>query len=159
MENKDMEMKGYEVVYYIGEYRVYAGNKETFPEKEIAERYKTHYENYPWFDHELIIEEVDYDGAPLGEYQIFNGKKVIDEAHYFGLACCIPGDYFTKSMVDNFMNMLPPAYMRNDCSQIGEPTAHKFDENGVLRPTYPTFKNIADGIWEYCGDCFQDRNC
>lgn len=42
-----MEIKGYEVVYYIGEHRVYAGNKETFPEKEIAERYKAHYENYP----------------------------------------------------------------------------------------------------------------
>ena len=32
------------------------------------------------------------------------------------------------------------------------------DENGNGKATYSTFKRIAEGIWEYCGDCFRGEN-
>ena len=106
----------------------------------------------------LIIEEVDYEGVPLSEYKIYNGKEVIDKEHYFGLDACEIGSYFTEDMVNDFMDMLPPACWRSDCAQIGEPSSHRIDENGNGKATYSTFKRIAEGIWEYCGDCFRGEN-
>ena len=62
-------------------------------------------------------------------------------------------------MVDDFMDMLPPACMRSDCMQIGEPVSHRVDEaNGKGKATYSTFKKITEDIYEYCGDCFKGEN-
>lgn len=151
-------LKGYEVVYYNNGYRLTAGNPQTFPTLKAAEIYKRHYESYPWMDHELLVEEVEYEGVPLSESQLYNGKEVIDKEHYFGLDACEIGDYFTEDMVNDFMDMLPPACWRSDCAQIGEPSSHRIDENGNGKATYATFKRIAEGIWEYCGDCFRGEN-
>ena len=151
-------LEGYEVVYYHKGHRLTAGNPQTFPTRKAAETYKKHYESYPWMDHELIIEEVEYEGVPLSESKLYNRKEVIDKAHYFGLNACEIGSYFTEDMVNDFMDMLPPVCWRSDCAQIGEPTSQRIDENGKCRATYATFKRIADGIWEYCGDCFRGEN-
>ena len=151
-------LQGYEVVYYHNGYRLPAGNPQTFPTLKAAEGYKRHYESYPWMDHELLIEEVEYEGVPLSESQLYNGKEVIDEEHYFGLDACEIGDYFTEDMVNDFMDMLPPVCWRSDCAQIGEPSSHRIDENGNGKATYATFKRIAEGVWEYCGDCFRGEN-
>ena len=151
-------LKGYQVVYYNNGYRLTAGNPQTFPTLKGAETYKKHYESYPWMDHELLIEEVEYEGVPLSESQLYNGKEVIDKEHYFGLDACKIGDYFTEDMVNDFMDMLPPACWRSDCAQIGEPSSHRIDENGKGKATYATFKRIAEGVWEYCGDCFRGEN-
>ena len=151
-------LKGYQVVYYYNENRLFAGNKETFPTKKIAEIYKKNYESYSWMDHELCIEEVEYEGVPLSKSKIFNGKEVIDKEHYFGLNACEIGDYFTEDMIDSFMNMLPPAFQRSDCFQIGDPVSCRNDESGHGRTTYDTFKKVFDNIWEYCGDCFLGEN-
>lgn len=151
-------LKGYQVVYYNNGYRLTAGNPQTFPTLKAAEAYKKHYESYPWMDHELIIEETEYEGVPLSESKLYNGKEVIDKEHYFGLNACEIGSYFTEDMVNEFMDMLPPACMRSDCAQIGEPSSHRIDENGKGHATYATFKRITEGIWEYCGDCFKGEN-
>jgi hypothetical protein len=72
------------------------------------------------------------------------------------------GDYFTEDMVDGFMNILPPACMRSNCSQIEESVSDKMDKDGKYKPTYTTFKKVElypnKGIWEYCGDCFIGEN-
>lgn len=157
-ELRTEKLKGFEVVYYNGEHRLSAGNPQIFPTRKAAEGQKKYYESCPWFNHELFIEEVEYEGIPLSESQYYNGKEVIDKEHYFGLNACEVGDYFTEDMIDDFMNMLPPVCMRSDCSQIGEPTTYRVDENGKGRATYETFKLITEGIWEYCGDCFRGEN-
>ena len=54
---------GYEVVYYNNGYRLHAGNAQTFPTRKAAEAYKKHYESYPWWNDELFIEEVEYEGG------------------------------------------------------------------------------------------------
>ena len=151
-------LKGYQVVYYNNGYRLTAGNPQIFPTLKAAEAYKKHYESYPWMDYKLLIEEVEYEGVPLSESKFYNGKEVIDKEHYFGLDACEIGSYFTENMVNDFMDMLPPACWRSDCAQIGEPSSHRIDENGNGKATYATFKRIAEGIWEYCGDCFRGEN-
>ena len=60
-------------MYYNGEYRLSAGNPQIFPTRK-AEVYRKHYESYPWFDEELLIEEVEYDGVSLSEPKIYKGK-------------------------------------------------------------------------------------
>lgn len=149
---------GYEAVYYHNGYRLAVGNPQVFPLKKVAETYKKHYEAYPWFNDEIFIEEKSYEGVPIKEYQTFNGKEIIDADHYFGLDSCEIGSYFAEELVNEFMDMLMPACMRDDCSQLGEPIALRMDEQGTYRNTYATFKKIEDNIWEYCGDCFRGEN-
>lgn len=124
----------------------------------MAESYKKHYESYEWFNNELFIEEVEYEGVPLSNCKTYNEKEVIDKEHFVSLAACEIGDYFTEEIVNDFMNMMPPVCMRSDCSQIGEPAAHKMNDEGICKATYATFKRIAEDIWEYCGECFRGEN-
>ncbi len=152
-------LMGFQVVYYLDNgHRMIAGNPHVFPMYNLAETYKKHYEAYPWFNHELFIENVEYEGIPLSESKKYNGKIVVDKEHYFGLDAHEVGEYFAEDMINYFMGLLPPACMRSDCCQIGEPTTSKADENGKYRNTYPTFKRITEDIWEYCGDCFRGEN-
>ena len=70
------------------------------------------------------------------------------------------GDLVTAEVVSNAMDALPPACMRRDCAQLGEPYSHKIDpDTGKWRATYATFKcregDFSHGIWEYCGNCFR----
>jgi len=151
-------LTGYKVVYYHKDQELSAGNPQIFPIRKAAEVYKQHYGSYPWMEHELFVKEVTYEGVPLGESQFYNGKEVVDKEHYFGLDAHEVGTYFTEDMVNTFMDVLPPACMRSDCSQIGEPVSCRIDDAGNNKNTYSTFKRIADGIWEYCGDCFKGEN-
>ncbi len=64
----------------------------------------------------------------------------MDKEHYFGLNAHEVGEYFTEDMIDYFMSLLPPACMRSDCCQIGEPSSSRVDESGEGRTTYSTFK-------------------
>ncbi|MFR6133009.1 MAG: hypothetical protein ACLUI5_05705 [Fusicatenibacter saccharivorans] len=68
-------LKGYKVVYNIKGYDITAGNSQIFPKRHIAEIYKWNYESHPWFHEELIIREADYEGVPLSESIIINGKN------------------------------------------------------------------------------------
>ena len=91
-----------------------------------------------------------------------NGKKVIPLAEFSYDSVKI-GDYVEQEVVDEMLDMLPPACMRADCSQIGEPYSHREDpETGKWRAIYATFKKVAgqypNGIWEYCGHCFRGEN-
>lgn len=149
---------GYEVVYYIGKCRLTPGNPIVFPIRKVAERYKKHYESHAWFDKELVIEEVEYEGIPLNESEVYKGQEVVDQEHYFGLDAHEVGEYFTENMVKYFMALLPPACMRSDCSQIGEANSYRMDRNGTYRPTYATFKKVDNNIWQYCGYCFKGEN-
>ena len=65
-----------------------------------------------------------------------------------------PGDTVTDDVYDNFLDILPPATMRRNLLQVGEPAAHEKDpETGNYRATYSTFVR-TDGLWWYAGECF-----
>lgn len=150
--------EGYEVVYDHNGYTLTAGNPVVFPERILAEKYMEHYKSRPWFDHELYIREVVYEGRALKPCREYNGKQVYNSSWYYGTDALNVGDLVEQEIVDNLMDSLPPVCMRSDCSQIGEPASHKEDTNGNYKATYATFKKVAEGIWEYCGDCFRGEN-
>lgn len=91
----------------------------------------------------------------------YNGKEVFTQ-DTFSYEDIEIGDYVEQAVVDDVMNMLPPACMRSSCSQVGEPYSHRQDpDTGKWRATYATFKRVTsgnDGIWEYCGHCFCGEN-
>ena len=88
-----------------------------------------------------------------------DNKKVIYTEDTFLYETARVGDLVTEDVVNNAINCLPPACMRSDCTQMGEPYSHQQDPStGKYRATYATFKRISDGIWEYCGNCFRGEN-
>lgn len=92
---------------------------------------------------------------------IYNNKEVWTEDN-FNYNTVQVGDYVEQAIVDEAMDMLPPACMRSDCAQIGEPYSHREDpDTGKWRATYATFKRVTsgrNGIWQYCGHCFRGEN-
>lgn len=99
-----------------------------------------------------------------GEQMFYNGRPLYRKDD-FSYSSVKVGDYVTQDVVDDAMDCLPPACMRSDCSQMGEPYSSKYDErSGKWRNTYATFSQISDQrhnyvpyenrIWMYCGHCF-----
>lgn len=91
----------------------------------------------------------------------YNNKEVFTE-DTFSYSTAKPGDYVNRDVVDNAINCLPPACMRSDCTQLGEPYSHRIDENGRYRATFATFKKVfgeklEEQIWQYCGNCFRGQ--
>lgn len=155
-----IESTGYEVVYDRKGNTINVGNTVIFPAREIAEKYLTHAEkDYSWIKEKLYIRECIYRGPKIKECRQYNGKKVYNESWYYGPDALEVGDLVEEKIVDEAMNMLPPACMRGDCSQVGEPANHMYDnDNGKIRPVYTTFKRVAEDTWEYCGSCFRGEN-
>ena len=83
-----------------------------------------------------------------------------EEARDFGKAAR-PGDYVTDEIANEMLNVMPPALLRWNFFQVGEPHSHETDpRTGKYRPTFPTFakKCIDEDAktyqWMYCGNCF-----
>lgn len=88
----------------------------------------------------------------------YNNKKVYTPAN-FSYSKAQIGDYVSEEIVKDAINCLPPACMRSDCSQLGEPYSHREDpDTGKWRATYATFKRVSHNVWEYCGHCFRGEN-
>lgn len=150
--------EGFEVVYDHNGYTLHAGNPIVFPEKELAENYLIRYSAYPWVEEKLYLRTAVYEGKALKECRMHQGKKVYNKSWYFGIAALRVGDLVEEDIVEKLVYCMPPACNRKDCSQLGEPTSTRVDENGKYRQTYETFKKITENIWEYCGDCFAGEN-
>lgn len=66
-----------------------------------------------------------------------------------------PGDTVDESIVEHFVNCLPPLVLRSDYFQCSEPVKHCFDkERNWYAPAYATFIK-KDGVWVYAGECFR----
>ena len=90
-------------------------------------------------------------------------KKDFWTAEEFDYSKAKVGDYVEQAVVDNAMDCLPPACLRSNCSQMGEPYSSRYDPDAkVWRNTYATFKRVSgsfpNGIWQYCGHCFRGEN-
>lgn len=84
------------------------------------------------------------------DYKPLKEKFVFEEAKI--------GDLFSETVVDDFMNCLPPASYSASCAQLGEPYSHRLDrDTNTWKATYITFKKVKNGIWEYCGTCFHRK--
>lgn len=92
---------------------------------------------------------------------VYNGKEVFTP-ETFDYAVAQIGDYVSQDVVDDALNCLPPACMSSVCAQMGEPYSMRQDpDTSRWRNTYATFRHVTsgvDGIWQYCGHCFQGEN-
>lgn len=65
-----------------------------------------------------------------------------------------PGDAVEVEIVEEFLNVVPPATNRAGLVQCGEPVSFEKDpRTGDHKPTYTTFRR-EDSQWYYCGNCF-----
>lgn len=86
----------------------------------------------------------------------YNGKEIYTR-ETFSFEKVKIGDYVDQELVNDFMDLLPPASMSASFLQIGEPYSHRQDpDTGKWRATYATFKcrKGDEDIWEYRGNCF-----
>ena len=63
------------------------------------------------------------------------------------------GDIVDETIVDHFMNVMPPRAMSSNYLQVGEAFSHRYDIDRRLKATYMTFAK-GDGVWRYYGHCF-----
>ena len=89
----------------------------------------------------------------------YNGKEVFTRDN-FEYSTAQVGDYVTSDVVMDAMDCLPPACIRLDCSQMGEPYSHREEpDTERWRATCATFRCLQggwnDGVWEYRGNCFR----
>ena len=68
-----------------------------------------------------------------------------------------PGDFVTQSVVDHYLNILPPVNFRQGYLQAGGPICHLKNEKGIPRACYMTFIK-PDTEWIYAGVCFEGRD-
>lgn len=151
---------GWKVVYYHKNgTELSVGNPHVFFDKETAERYAKGYKkNYSWWrNREIHVLPAVYEGKRPTACREYNGKRVFnwDFWTYEGAEI---GDLVEAAIMWDAINAVPPACMRSDCMQCGEPSSTKIDENGKERYTYATFKKITENIYEWCGDCFKGMN-
>ena len=93
--------------------------------------------------------------------------KTMEEWDGTGLSFCDfaeVGDEVDEEIYDYFLDILPPACFTSRLLQVGEPAAHRVDENGNFRPIFTTFERgrvyddpeNPDGRMAivYRGECF-----
>ena len=75
-------------------------------------------------------ERCDCGEAPADDKEVYTGGT-------FDYGKAKIGDYVSQDVVDNAVNCLPPACMRSDCTQLGEPYGAAcpcYQVSGRLRP-------------------------
>jgi len=152
-------MPGFRAVYDVkgdGKYIFDTCNPVVYPFREMAQTAVDEFNARPWTEQTAYIIEATYEGKRPKECGEYEGRKVFNKDTF--MYSYPVGTLVSEEVVDDAINALPPACMRSDCSQLGEPAGTRIDENGNGRNTYATFKRIAKGIWEYCGDCFRGEN-
>lgn len=68
-----------------------------------------------------------------------------------------PGDFVTQSVVDHYLNILPPVRFSSGYLQAGGPICHLKNEKGLPRACYMTFVK-PDTEWIYAGICFEGED-
>lgn len=153
-------LPGYRAVYDLhgdGEYIFDTCNHIVYHDRAIAEAVANDFNSKHWHKQRAFVIDAIYEGKRPKPCREYNGKKVYN-MDYWSYSFPV-GSLVEEGIVNNIIDCVPPACMRSDCMQCGEPASHKIDEKtGEGRETYTTFKKVDDGIYEYCGDCFRGEN-
>ena len=157
-------MKEFQICYDLERgnkiYQLPAGNPFWYKDRFTAERILEHRQaDQIWKNDKLYIIEREVDGEDTREPNRFYKGKILWSYERLFWDAVEVGEYVTEEAAESIINCLPPACMRADCIQLGEPQTSRYDEKkGDWRDTYLTIKRVADGIYEYCGDCFRGEN-
>lgn len=150
--------QGYRVVYDYKGNTIPAGSGNLiFHDLDIARKYRDNYNNKGYKEMAYITDAV-FEGREPKACDEYNGKLVYNDSWYYGPDALAVGDYVEESIIDDMVNALPPACMRADCIQCGEAYSTRLHPDGGYRNTYTTFKQVDEGVYEYCGDCFRGEN-
>lgn len=152
-------MPGFRAVYDLkgdGKYIFDTCNPVVYPFREMAQAAVDEFNARPCNEQTAYIIDAIYEGKRPKECGEYEGRKVFNKDTF--MYSYPVGTLVSEEVVDDAINALPPACMRSDCSQLGEPAGTRIDDSGNERFTYETFKRIAKGVWEYCGDCFRGEN-
>ena len=152
-------LPGYRAVYDHKGNQICAGNPITYHDREMAELAANEFNNRPWNRNEnkAYVIEAMYKGKRPIPCRQYEGKTVYNWS-YWSYDRPI-GSLVEEEIVNDLMDCLPPLTMRDSCMQTSEPSSCRLDEEtNVWKNTYTTFKKVADGIYEYCGDCFKGEN-
>ena len=159
-------------VCQIGDYWFYFGGQTA--EEEGPEEYLAHVpmddiareivdalKSFVQF--EETKDEFEYYNAVLREAIVKAYGHKVYTPDDFDYATVRVGDEVTAEEVMNAMDCMPPACMRLDCAQMGEPYSHREDPSTKkFRPVFATFKSkggdFRRGIWEFRGYCFRGEN-
>lgn len=89
----------------------------------------------------------------------FKGKHVYTRSDFHGYGELAVFDLVDGEVIQDLMDLLPPAYYSSSLAQVGEPYDSVQSDDGKCYPTYATFRFVAmEGeheVWEYCGDCLK----
>lgn len=89
----------------------------------------------------------------------FKGKHVYTRSDFHGYGELAVFDLVDGEVIQDLMDLLPPAYYSSSLAQVGEPCDSVRANDGQYYPTYATFRFIAmEGeheVWEFCGDCLR----
>ena len=144
-------MPGFRVVYDYNGNQLPCGNPYVFHNREMAERQVKEFDSRPWNHGErkaYIIDDI-YEGKCPRPLQTYNGKTVYNFDWWFG-EIGEDGDYVDEEIADWFLNCVPYKTWTRNMIQCGEP--YSSTKEGM---TYSTFIKIADGVWEYKGNCLK----
>lgn len=139
-------LPGYKVVYYYNGNQLCCGNPEVFHNKEMAEAVMCKYQSYPWFDHKPYIVDAVYEGKRPKECRKVDGHVIYNMDYW--TYDREPGCYVEEEIAMECANCVPPRTFKSGMIQCGEPADSKAEGY-----TYATFIKVADGIWQWCGNC------
>ena len=116
------------------------------------------FKGYSWVDNTLYIKSGIFEGKRPEKCRDYNGKPVYNKDWYYGIDALEVGDLVEEDIVNELINCLPPRSTRENCTQLGEPYSHEVDADGNCKPTFATFKRVAESTWEFCGNCFGGKS-
>lgn len=154
--------KEYRVVYdnnkdgklYTIEFGSHGWIRDLKVAQKLLKREQKRADSYSWIE-KLYLQERETDEPdtrqPMREYA---GRPVYNYDHLIWDVLDI-GDFVEQEVADGILDALPPACMRSDCLQLGEPNDHILG-----RATYLTLARVSqkDGVWKFCGYCFRGQN-
>lgn len=91
--------------------------------------------------------ELKFNGKPK-TMEEWNSSGITEFDDYVGL-----GDEVDEEIVDNYLDLVPPACHTKRLVQMGDPVEHLPNADGRYEAIYMTFEKV-DGKWYYRGYCF-----
>ncbi len=150
-----VKIPGYRAVYDVhrnGEtFVIDTGNPRIFHDREMAEYAAKEFNKRPWNkDTKAYVIDATYEGKAPKPCRELNGKRIFND-DYWSYDRPV-GSLVEEKIAMDLANCVPPTTFSYGFIQCGE------EHHSMLEgPTYATFVKVADGIWEWRGNCLKGK--